>query len=566
MEWRYVYKRDDIFEARNELLLASEKGETFKNPLLVYSLCINFLNGYQEKCSQGVMTPVWPQDFRKNNNSHVNTNTNSQNTSNEGGNTDTISVHSNNNNERNNNERNNVWRESKQKPVTNDFQKFSGQAWQPQMLNPFQARIRELRGIFNKWTHQNHDGVADEFRGWWKNASDFGYWKPFFVIYEWSRKIHQERVPQVQWYEGVFKTFISTQWTLHQSERQVNPRMKSFLYDGVNSLPSEWRDCWTKFQKEHQTVSIISWKKWITNALELQTRQWFHSYQLNLEKERNETGEIELIATIQVWTSFIGSLWITGVLPMRFLAWAMFTLPLTSLNEENSWRWRASLWEALDALVEKRQLPIMMEYVDCWRRWKNGFTENALDIFRPNIVDWNLRLRYTWSNLCPSWNIEITQDDLEKRKRQVDELEKDDDGIIGGKAVEDEDINCDGNCISDENIDNLRTLIQEWREMGRHGWMDSYFPEWYMELGNIENKIIWWDMFFYTASQYLDLKSIWEREDWIEFIKWIYENAVDGDIWFDKMIERMDENPSEWTIECPYYSYVIDGLRCVRVK
>lgn len=555
MEWRYVYPREDIWKDRQCLLEALSARKSFRNPLIVSPQCITFLNAYREKCSEGIMTPVWPQDFKKaqtpNHNTSPNHNYNRENRENNdgehrprpssgwrgvgerssGGHSNVAATHSN----------------------SSDFQKFAVQAWQPQVLNQYSARIKDLRSIFNKWTPRNNDSVIVEFQAWWKNASDFGYWKPFFILFEWFKKLQQERVPQNVWYENVFRTFLELSWPIHPQERQVNQRIKSNLYDGVNSLSRDWIQYWSSFQREHQSVALISWKKWITTAVELNLRDWFLKFQ---ESERlGETDEpIEMIPHTVI-SSFVSTLWLTGMLPVRFLPWVMFVLPLEAETEEIAWKWRSFVWDSIDTIIRERQIKTTVEYTDCWRRWKNGFTDNALKVLKPNIQDWNLRLRYKWSTLCPSWNIEITQEDIEKKRKVVETPVENEPEVKETPQTEVENV-WDSSVLTDQDYSNIRSLTEEWKEMGKQGWMDSYFPEWYMDEGNYERKMVWWDGFFYTASQIFDMKNIWDNPDWCSWIQWILECSTDHKKWLNSMLNKMKDNPPDWTIECPFYENI----------
>lgn len=540
MEWRYVYTREEIWNDRKDLLDASASGKTFRNPLLVSPECVNFLNLYQVKCADGIMTPVWPQDFKKH----------------------TSGVpHKDNEMGENRNRGGNVWRGERSTNISSttpqnqstDFQKFAEQAWQPQVLNQYNARIKDLRSIFNKWTPRNSDVMVGEFKTWWKNANDFGYWKPFFVIFEWFRKLQQERVAQPVWYENVFKAFLDLSWPIQPQERQVNQRIKSNLYDGVNSLPRDWIQYWSSFQREHQSIATISWKKWITTAVELNLRNWFEKYVINENSTEEET--IEIIPSTVI-CSFVSTLWTMGILPVRFLPWCMLVLPLECKNEEVAWKWRSQIWEAIDANIHETQLKTHSEYKDCWRRWKNGFMDHGREVLTPDIDNWNLRLRYKWSILCPDWSIEITQEDVDKKRKVVDEIVQE----IIVEETYDSGI-WESDILTEQDYSNIRSLTTEWKEMGKQGWMDSYFPEWYMEDGNHENKMIWWDSFFFSASQLFDMKNIWENQDWNNWIRWILDCSTDYRIWLSNMIEQMKNNPPEWTIECPLYNNIIDGMR-----
>jgi len=516
MEWRYVCSRSEIWNDRSALLA---NGVSYRNPLLVSPQCITFLNSYQEKCSQGILTPVWPQDFRKANHSHGESASRS------------------------------AWRGSTEPktsasaPASSDFQRFAGQAWQPQVLNPYNARMKDLRNIFNKWTPKNHDSMREEFQTWWKNSGDFGYWKPFFVIYEWFRKIQTERVAQSIWYDGVFKTFLGTGWPTQASERQVNSKMKNYLYDGVNSLPRDWIQYWNFFQKEHQVSTIISWKKWTTTAIELVSRQWLEAY------EKQEDDNQDGIAPYGVMTHYLATMWYVGILPLRFLPWAMFVLPL-KVNDEVAWKWRSYMWEALEECQLEHRL---VEYRECWERFKVGFEENAKNKLKPNVDSWGLRLRYKWSVLCPSWGIGITENVLEQKRKEIEPKVEECCGV--------EETEWDSDFLTNEDMKHVRCLIMEWKEMGKQGWMDSYFPDFYMEKGEYEKKMNWWNVFLDIACQNLDMNLIWKDDSWVQWLKWILECSQDSNLWLGDMLDKMERTPPEWTIDCPLYSKLIDEMR-----
>ena len=555
MEWRHVYTRDEIWEDRRGLLEAEERGEQYLLPKINQ----NFLNSYLEKCANGIITPVWPQDFRKANQHHHH-NSNHNNSNGVGGVAQYSSQthHHHSNHHHLGNVRRNGWRE--RRVIVNDEggekkSKFGVQAWEPQVLDVFTVRMRELRALLNKWTSRNHVQIEAEFQKWWKEAGDFGYWKPLFVLYEWFRKLQNERVPQVQWYQAVFKTFESAAWPIQQQERQVNPRVKNYLYDYVNSLPMYWQEGWGQFQRVRQQHSLISWKQWITSAVEIEARQWVVAQQ--------EEGA--MVVPENVWCAFLATIWFNGSIPVRFLPWAMLTLPQLMANEEAMWKWRGQLWKAIEEIDKGGKFyGSQNAYVDTWRRWKNSFEEMAFQVLKPNTEEWSLRLRFMWSQLFPSWNIQITQQDITKRAvvsavQQPPsplETEAEEEETVEARAGTEED-----DIFTEEDYSNVRCLVQEWKEMGYRGWMDGYFPEWYMEKGNHGWKREWWDLFFYTTSQVLDLRSIWEDDSWKTFIGWILESGQDADEWIHAMCEGMEQEPPEWTIDCPYYQVVIREMR-----
>jgi hypothetical protein len=351
-------------------------------------------------------------------------------------------------------------------------------------------------------------------------------------------------------------------WPIQQQERQVNPRVKNYLYDYVNSLPMYWQEGWGQFQRVRQQHSLISWKQWMTSAVEIESRQWVVVQQ----------GEEEVVIVPEnVWCAFLATLWLNGSLPVRFLPWSMLTLPQLMASEETAWRWRGQLWKAIEETSKGGVYIGSGAYVDAWRRWKNSFQEMAFRVLKPDTEKWSLRLRFMWSQLFPSWNIQITQQDIKNRaivstkeyvveeeveieQEQEWEREEDNSENKGGQG------DCD-DIFTDEDYSNARCLVEEWKEMGYRGWMDGYFPEWYMEKGNHGWKREWWDLFFYTSSQVLDLRTVWEDDSWKSFISWILESGQDSHEWIHTMCEGMEQEPPEWTIDCPYYQVVIQEMR-----
>lgn len=583
MEWRHVYTRDEIWEDRRNLLEAEERGEQY----LLTKINHNFLNSYLEKCAKGIITPIWPQDFRKANQYHHNNNTGNNANHNTGHKSSTTSSASTSPSMGGNTSfsgaqghhnqfagsRKSGWRERRvivSDETTEKKSKFGVQAWEPQVLDLFTVRLRELRALFNKWTFLNHAQMNMEFQKWWKEANDFGYWKPLFVLYEWFHKLQNERVPQVQWYQCVFKTFESAPWPIQQKDRQVNPRVKNYLYDYVNSLPVCWQEGWGQFQRMRQHHSVISWKQWITVAVEIESRQW-------VEKVERDDGS-DMVVPENVWCAFLATIWLNGSLPIRFLPWSMLTLPQSMSSEETAWKWRGQLWKAIEDIGKGGKVYVVSTaYLDSWRRWKNSFQEMALEVLEPDTETWSLRLRFMWSQLVSSWNIQITQQDITKHavipthqnsaqevihQEEIVEVEGEENELEGDEYAEREgEGEGDGSILTEEDYSNVRCLVQEWKEMGYRGWMDGYFPEWYMEKGNYAWKQEWWDLFFYTTSQVLDLRSVWEDDSWKKFIAWILESGQDSSEWIGVMCEEMETDAPEWTIDCPYYHTVIQEMR-----
>jgi hypothetical protein len=155
--------------------------------------------------------------------------------------------------------------------------------------------------------------------------------------------------------------------------------------------------------------------------------------------------------------------------------------------------------------------------------------------------------------LCPSWGIGITENVLEQKRKEIEPKVE--------ECCGEEDTEWDSSFLTNEDMKHVRCLIMEWKEMGKQGWMDSYFPDFYMEKGEYEKKMNWWNIFLDIACQNLDMNLIWKDDSWVQWLKWILECSQDSNLWLGDMLDKMERTPPEWTIDCPLYSKLIDEMR-----
>jgi hypothetical protein len=168
----------------------------------------------------------------------------------------------------------------------------------------------------------------------------------------------------------------------------------------------------------------------------------------------------------------------------------------------------------------------------------------------PGIVDfhpeiWPLKLKFQWTDWNPDWKDIMQIND----NKPVSSLPTSNTCSMPVLEI------CQEPKLPNEKetLENIRCLLNEWKEMGKQGWMDSYLPEYWLE-GNKEVECsVWFTYYLYEAVQCLD------DETFEVITRWIISQAGNEN-WVNLWKHEWEQNPPDWMIDFPKTEKYFDQI------